>query len=274
MCIRDRGMNLYSHGVDPKLNFHDMKHLRDTYERLTNMEVSMRQPYAGDLVFTAFSGSHQDAISKGMACHESGEDPYWTVPYLPIDPKDVGRTYDSDVIRINSQSGKGGVSYVLKQAYGINLPDRMKEEFGYIVKNVSDKEHSELTPERIYDIFKATYRDVDFAFHIPEYHFKQNNGIEAEVTISYKDDTSTVTSNGNGRLDSISKAIKKYFGFSYELTEYTEHSLSKGSSSRALAYVGITVHEKLHWGIGMDEDIIKASVNALIAAINRTDLLQ
>jgi len=178
------------------------------------------------------------------------------------------------VIRINSQSGKGGVSYVLKQAYGINLPDRMKEEFGYIVKNVSDKEHSELTPERIYDIFKATYRDVDFAFHIPEYHFKQNNGIEAEVTISYKDDTSTVTSNGNGRLDSISKAIKKYFGFSYELTEYTEHSLSKGSSSRALAYVGITVHEKLHWGIGMDEDIIKASVNALIAAINRTDLLQ
>lgn len=268
------GMNLYSHGVDPKLNFHDMKHLRETYERLTNMEVSMRQPYAGDLVFTAFSGSHQDAISKGMACHESGEDPYWTVPYLPIDPKDVGRTYDSDVIRINSQSGKGGVSYVLKQAYGINLPDRMKEEFGYIVKDVSDKEHSELTPERIYDIFKATYRDVDFAFHIPEYHFKQNNGIEAEVTISYKDDTSTVTSNGNGRLDSISKAIKKYFGFSYELTEYTEHSLSKGSSSRALAYVGITVHEKLHWGIGMDEDIIKASVNALIAAINRTDLLQ
>ncbi len=268
------GMNMYSHGVDPQLNFHDMKHLRETYERLTNMQVPMRQPYAGDLVFTAFSGSHQDAISKGMAYHASGKNPYWTVPYLPIDPKDVGRTYDSDVIRINSQSGKGGVNYVLKQAYGINLPDKMREEFSYLVKDISDKEHSELSPERIYDIFKKTYRDVECAFQIPECHFRQNNGIEADVTISYKDDTSTVTSNGKGRLDAVSKAIKKYFGFSYELTEYTEHSLSKGSSSRALAYVGVTVHEKLHWGIGMDEDIIKASINALIAAINRTDLLK
>ena len=136
------GMNMYSLGVDPNLNFHNMKEIRTTYEALTNMEVSLRQPYAGDLVFTAFSGSHQDAISKGMACHDSGADPYWTVPYLPLDPKDLGRTYDSDVIRINSQSGKGGVSYVLKQAYGIMLPDQMKEEFGYLVKDVSDKEHS------------------------------------------------------------------------------------------------------------------------------------
>ena len=267
-------MNMFTHGVDPMLDFSNMPEIRRNYETFTRMHVDARQPYAGDLVFTAFSGSHQDAIAKGMQWREDNDLKIWSVPYLPVDPQDVGRTYDSDVIRINSQSGKGGVSYVLKQSYGINLPDRMKEEFGYIVKDVSDKEHSELTPERIYDIFKTTYRDVDFAFHIPEYHFKQNNGIEAEVTISYKDDTSTVTSNGNGRLDSISKAIKKYFGFSYELTEYTEHSLSKGSSSRALAYVGITVHEKLHWGIGMDEDIIKASVNALIAAINRTDLLQ
>lgn len=268
------GMNMYSHGVDPKLNFHNMKEIRKTYEELTNMTVPMRQPYAGDLVFTAFSGSHQDAISKGMTCHASGEDPYWTVPYLPIDPKDLGRTYDSDVIRINSQSGKGGVSYVLKQAYGISLPDRMKEEFGYLVKDVSDKEHSELEAERIYDIFKANYRDVDSAFHIPECHFKQNNGIEAEVSITYKNETTVVTSNGNGRLDAVSKAIKKHFGFSYELTEYTEHSLSRGSSSKALAYVGITVHEQLIWGVGMDEDIIKASINALTAAVNRAKLVK
>lgn len=268
------GMNMYSHGVDPKLNFHNMKEIRETYEELTNMTVPMRQPYAGDLVFTAFSGSHQDAISKGMTCHASGEDPYWTVPYLPIDPKDLGRTYDSDVIRINSQSGKGGVSYVLKQAYGISLPDRMKEEFGYLVKDVSDKEHSELEAERIYDIFKANYRDVDSAFHIPECHFKQNNGIEAEVSITYKNETTVVTSNGNGRLDAVSKAIKKHFGFSYELTEYTEHSLSRGSSSKALAYVGITVHEQLIWGVGMDEDIIKASINALTAAVNRAKLVK
>lgn len=266
-------MNMYSHGVDPKLDFHNMKKIRQTYEELTNMEVSMRQPYAGDLVFTAFSGSHQDAISKGMACHASGEDPYWTVPYLPIDPKDLGRTYDSDVIRINSQSGKGGVSYVLKQAYGISLPDKMKEEFGYCVKNVSDKEHSELDAERIYSIFKETYRDVPCAFSIPECHFKQDNGIEANVSITYKNETKAVTAKGNGRLDAVSNALKENFNISYELSEYAEHALSHGSSSKAMAYVGIAVNDKLIWGVGMDEDIIKASINALTAAINRTELI-
>lgn len=266
------GMNMYSLGVDPKLNFHNMKEIRSAYETLTNMEVSMRQPYAGDLVFTAFSGSHQDAISKGMACHAAGEDPYWTVPYLPIDPKDLGRTYDSDVIRINSQSGKGGVSYVLKQAYGISLPDRMKEEFGYLVKDVSDKEHSELDAERIYAIFKDTYLNVPSSFHITECHFSQNDGIEAAVTIQCGDSTNIVTAKGNGRLDAVSIALKKHFNITYELTEYTEHALSRGSSSKALAYVGITAHDTLVWGIGLDEDIIKASINALTAAINRTGL--
>ena len=268
------GMNMYSLGVDPKLDFHNMKEIRSTYEELTNMEVPMRQPYAGDLVFTAFSGSHQDAISKGMACHSTGNDPYWTVPYLPIDPKDLGRTYDSDVIRINSQSGKGGVSYVLKHAYGISLPDKMKEEFGYRVKDVSDKEHSELEAERIYDIFKSTYRDVDCAFYIPECHFKQNDGIEASVSISYKNETKVVTAKGNGRLDAVSNALKQNFNITYELSEYAEHALSRGSSSKAMAYVGITVNDKLIWGVGMDEDIIKASINALTAAINRADLIQ
>ena len=268
------GMNMYSLGVDPQLDFHNMKEIRSTYEELTNMEVPMRQPYAGDLVFTAFSGSHQDAISKGMACHSTGNDPYWTVPYLPIDPKDLGRTYDSDVIRINSQSGKGGVSYVLKHAYGISLPDKMKEEFGYRVKDVSDKEHSELEAERIYDIFKSTYRDVDCVFCIPECHFKQNDGIEASVSISYKNETKAVTAKGNGRLDAVSNALKQNFNITYELSEYAEHALSRGSSSKAMAYVGITVNDKLIWGVGMDEGIIKASINALTAAINRADLIQ
>ena len=266
------GMNMYSLGVDPCLNFHNMKQIRETYEKLTNMEVSMRQPYAGDLVFTAFSGSHQDAISKGMACHAAEKDAFWTVPYLPIDPKDLGRTYDSDVIRINSQSGKGGVSYVLKQTYGIMLPEKMKEEFGYLVKDVSDKEHSELDAERIYKIFKETYRNITSAFHVSETHFRQHDGIEATITIQTPEKTEIVTANGNGRLDSVSKALKKHFNITYELTEYTEHSLSRGSSSKALAFVGITAHEKLIWGVGMDEDIIKASINALTAAINRAGL--
>ena len=266
-------MNLYSLGVDPKLDFHNMKEIQNTYEELTHMAVSMRQPYAGDLVFTAFSGSHQDAISKGMAVHDSGQDAYWTVPYLPIDPKDVGRTYDSDVIRINSQSGKGGVSYVLKQTYGIALPDRMKEEFGYLVKDVSDRERSELDAERIYKIFKDTYRNIASSFHVSECHFRQHNGIEATVTITSNDGTTdVVTANGNGRLDAVSIAIKKHFNITYELTEYAEHALSRGSSSKALAYVGITAHDKLVWGVGMDEDIITASIHALTAAINRTGL--
>lgn len=266
-------MNLYSHGVDPKLNFHNMKEIRDTYEQLTNMDVALRQPYAGDLVFTAFSGSHQDAISKGMVCHKNGDDPYWTVPYLPIDPKDVGRTYDSDVIRINSQSGKGGVSYVLKQAFGVSLPDKMKEEFGYLVKNVSDKEHSELDAERIYDIFKTTYRDVSCAFDIPECHFEQKDGMEANVTISQKDSTFTVTAKGNGRLDAVSNALKSHFNLDYELSEYTEHALSRGSSSKALAYVGLTIKDSLIWGVGLDEDIVKASIKALTAAVNRGNII-
>ncbi len=265
-------MNLYSLGVDPGLDFHNMKKIRQTYEELTNMEVSMRQPYAGDLVFTAFSGSHQDAISKGMACHTSGEDPHWTVPYLPIDPQDLGRTYDSDVIRINSQSGKGGVSYVLKQAYGILLPDRMKEEFGYLVKDVSDREHSELGAERIYEIFMETYRNIASDFHVSECHFRQQDGMEATVTIETPEGPDVVTANGNGRLDAVSIALKKHFNITYELTEYTEHALSRGSSSKALAYVGITAHDKLFWGIGTDEDIIRASVEALTAAINRAGI--
>ncbi len=150
-------MNMYSHGVDPKLDFANMKKLTESYERLTRMHVYERQPYAGDLVFTAFSGSHQDAIAKGMTWREEKKSEKWNVPYLPIDPKDVGRQYDSDVIRINSQSGKGGVSYILKQSYGMSLPQQMREEVGYLIKDVSDKAHKELTPEWIYHIFEEHY---------------------------------------------------------------------------------------------------------------------
>ncbi len=161
---------------------------------------------------------------------------------------------------------------MLKQAYGILLPDRMKEEFGYLVKDVSDREHSELTAERIYGIFKETYHDVSSGFHVSECHFRQQNGMEATVSITTPEGTDVVTANGNGRLDAVSIAIKKHFNITYELTEYAEHALSRGSSSKALAYVGITAHGKLIWGVGTDEDIIKASINALTAAINRAGI--
>lgn len=267
------GMNMYSQGVDPGLDFSNMKKIRETYERLTRMQVYDRQPYSGDLVFTAFSGSHQDAIAKGMAWRDEKKCDKWTVPYLPIDPKDVGREYDSDVIRINSQSGKGGVNYILMHSHGINLPKAMREEVGYMVKDVSDKAHKELTPDWVYQIFSDHYINTKSIFHIDECHFKQVDGITAEVTINHAGESKVITSNGNGRLDAVSNAIKQYFNISYELSFYEEHSLTKGSSSKAVAYVGIICNGKIFWGVGIDPDIIRASIEALIVAVNKIEEL-
>ena len=267
------GMNMYSQGVDPGLDFSNMKKIRETYERLTRMQVYDRQPYSGDLVFTAFSGSHQDAIAKGMAWRDEKKCDKWTVPYLPIDPKDVGREYDSDVIRINSQSGKGGVNYILMHSHGINLPKAMREEVGYMIKDVSDKAHKELTPDWVYQIFSDHYINTKSIFHIDECHFKQVDGITAEVTINHAGESKVITSNGNGRLDAVSNAIKQYFNISYELSFYEEHSLTKGSSSKAVAYVGIICNGKTFWGVGIDPDIIRASIEALIVAVNKIEEL-
>ena len=267
------GMNMYSQGVDPGLDFSNMRKIRETYERLTRMQVYDRQPYSGDLVFTAFSGSHQDAIAKGMAWRDEKKCDKWTVPYLPIDPKDVGREYDSDVIRINSQSGKGGVNYILMHSHGINLPKAMREEVGYMVKDVSDKAHKELTPDWVYQIFSDHYINTKSIFHIDECHFKQVDGITAEVTINHAGESKVITSIGNGRLDAVSNAIKQYFNISYELSFYEEHSLTKGSSSKAVAYVGIICKGKTFWGVGIDPDIIRASIEALIVAVNKIEEL-
>lgn len=263
-------MNMYSHGIDPKLDFTNMPEICKVYERLTRMTVSDRQPYAGSLVFTAFSGSHQDAIAKGMAMREEKGSEIWSVPYLPIDPVDVGRTYDSDVIRFNSQSGKGGIGYILKNNFGIILPDKMREDVSYYLKGVSDKTHSELTPDVIYDEFKKEYVNKSTFFTIPECHFRQENGITAIVTISDSNGVHEITSTGNGRLDAVSNCLKKHFSLNYTLVEYTEHSLTTGSSSEAISYVGIKTDDKIIWGVGIDSDIIKSSINALTSAVSRS----
>ena len=204
-------------------------------ERCTQLKVHPRHPYAGALVFTAFSGSHQDAINKGVNMMQKENNPYWEVPYLPIDPKDVGREYESDVIRINSVSGKGGVAFVLKQQFGFSLPAAMKEEVGYLVKGVSDRRHQELHPAEIYEIFEENYINRHNIFSIPECHFRQEKGIQAEVTIEQNGERRVIKAGGNGRLDAVSNAVKTYFGISYQLSEYEEHAISKGSSSRAAA---------------------------------------
>ena len=264
-------MNMISHGVDPHLDFSNMPEICEMYERVTRMKVGPRQPYAGDLVFTAFSGSHQDAISKGMSYREERNEKYWTVPYLPIDPKDVGRTYDSDVIRINSQSGKGGVAYVLKQNFGLMIPDKMREEVGYLMKGVSDHAHAELSPDDMLEIFRENYKNIDKKFDIPECHFTQvEGGIKAEVTIEENGQKQIVEALGNGRLNAVSKAIRKHYDIVYHLAEYEEHSLSRNSNAQAMCYVGITdENDNLTWGVGTDEDIIKASIHALVNAVNK-----
>ena len=263
-------MNMMTHGVDSKLDFSHLMDIRAKYEKFTGMKVHERTPYAGDLVFTAFSGSHQDAISKGMQWRQDGKSgKRWDVPYLPIDPTDLGREYESDVIRINSVSGKGGVAFVLKQQFGFSLPLAMREEVGYLIKGVSDRRHQELPPKEIYRIFEETYIQPRSVFSIPECHFKQENGIQAEATVEQNGVRRVINTSGNGRLDAVSNAIKTYFGITYELSVYEEHAISKGSSSKAAAYVGILSEGKFYWGVGVDEDIIKASIAALVSATNK-----
>lgn len=267
-------MNMFSYGVDPGLDFANMPRIREKYERLTRMHVYERQPYAGDLVFTAFSGSHQDAIAKGMTWRNEKKLETWTVPYLPIDPVDVGRTYDADVIRINSQSGKGGVAYILKQNFSLAIPEKMREEVGYAVKHVSDEEHKELSPQWVYEIFEENYLNPMPYFQILECHFRQDDGIMAETTLFCGEKKTIVDSNGNGRLDAVSNTIKQFFGVNYDVSVYEEHALSQGSASKAMAYVGITSEGKMYWGAGMDEDIIKASIHALVVAVNKLPQIQ
>ena len=267
-------MNMYSHGIDPKLDFSKLNEIKSTYERLTNMDVPPRQPYAGELVFTAFSGSHQDAISKGFAYREGHKNEKWTVPYLPIDPTDVGRSYDGDVIRINSQSGKGGVSYILKTNYGIDIPKNMQEELGYTVKSVSDHEHTELSAKRIYDIFLDKYVNNNEVFYVSDAEFIQSGGFLATVSINHNGREYQVKANGNGRLDAVANALRQYFGIEYELSDYGEHALTGGSTSKAVTFVGIIYDNKKYWGVGFDEDIIKASIDALVSALNQSEKLK
>ena len=263
-------MNLYSQGVDPGLDFSFMPGICAKYTEFTQLAVSPRQPYAGALVFAAFSGSHQDAIAKGMQWRREHSEPHWNVPYLPIDPQDVGREYQTDVIRINSQSGKGGVGFILQENYGLNLPAKFKEAMGYAAKRVSDRLHKELKPAEVYKVFEEEFLNNRRFFDIPECHFRQlDDGISATVTVFEKGkEPAVAVAEGNGRLDAVTNALKKHFGFDFVLTTYEQRALSEKSDSKALSYVGIEKDGKFYWGAGVDEDIIKSSIDALVSAMN------
>jgi len=267
-------LNMYSHGVDPKLNFSNMPEIVKVYEEVTGMHVYERSPYAGALVFAAFSGSHQDAIAKGMKWGEEHHLHQWTVPYIPIDPTDIGRTYDADVIRVNSQSGKGGIGYILSMNYGYELPHDMREHFSYTVKGVSDRTHSEMKPDEIFEIFETSYLNKQTPLDVVEAHFVQDDGILAKVNIKLNDNVNAVSAHGNGRLDAVSNAIKKYTGIKFKIAHYSEHSLSQGSNSDAAAYVGIKLESgEIAWGAGTDSDIIKAGIKALVSAYNNSNYI-
>lgn len=263
-------MNMYAQGIDPQLDFSNMPNIVSVYERNTGMTVYDRQPYAGKLVFAAFSGSHQDAIAKGMQYRDDNNCDTWTVPYLPIDPGDVGRQYETDVIRINSQSGKGGIGYLLEHQFGYDLPKKMREDVGYTVKSISDHAHAELSPDEVLKAFTDNYININTPIKLIDYHFFRSESIKVMLTVEMNGETKEVIANGNGRLDAVSNAIRDSLGVSFSELTYEEHALTIGSSSQAISYVGITLDNgKLVWGAGVNDDIIAASINALFSAINR-----
>ena len=264
-------LNMYSQGIDPELDFSNLPEICSVYEKVTRMHVYERQPYSGSLVFAAFSGSHQDAIAKGMHYREANGNGVWTVPYLPIDPTDVGRVYEADVIRINSQSGKGGIGYLLETKYSLLLPPKMREVFGYHVKSISDHAHKELTPDEVHNIFLENYVNISGHLTVKHVTFLQiENGFIANVAMSVDGQKYNISAQGNGRLDAVSNAISSVMGNCYTLDSYSEHALEDGTTSRAASYVSVKDKDgKLTWGVGIHSDIMESSVKALVSAINR-----
>ena len=264
-------LNMYAQGVEPGLDFTNMPEIVELYEGVTRMHVYERQPYAGQLVFAAFSGSHQDAIAKGMKWRAEKNCDTWTVPYLPIDPTDVGREYETDVIRINSQSGKGGIGYLLERNFGYILPAAMREEVGYAVKGVSDRSHAELSPEEVLAVFTDEYVNINNHIKLIDYHFVRTPEIHVMLTVEVDGEVKELTATGNGRLDAVSNAVKKQVNIEFSELTYEEHALTKGTASQAITYVSITMKGgKKVWGAGIHDDIIASSISALFSAINRS----
>jgi len=265
-------LNLYTHGVDPGLDLSDMPHIVRTYEEATGLTVSPRHPYAGELVFAAFSGSHQDAIAKGMQYRKEKGEKLWTVPYLPLDPSDVNREYETDVIRINSQSGKGGISFILENNFGYHLPRELKPEVGYFIKDISDKAHKELSPQEILDAFVAGYVNLRAPISLENVDWRRDGErTVADLTMTFGGERCNLTGTGNGSLDAVSHALRQgKHATEFRFADYVQHALESDSDARAAAYVKINDKAgKPVWGVGVHNDITMASVLALVSAVNR-----
>lgn len=271
-------LNLFTQGVNPGLDLSNINKVINVYERCTKMSVHPRHPYAGELVYTAFSGSHQDAINKGMDAVSGDSDGQWAVPYLPIDPEDVGRTYES-IIRINSQSGKGGVAYVMDNEFGFKLPKEMHPGFGRVVQEIADSYGDELSSEMIYHAFEKEYLFSRNgyalkAFNVLKRHLDNDEELstaEVEAMLEVHGEQIWVEAVGNGPLDALCTGLRKALDLDFTLHAYHEHALTRGSSSKAVTY--IEIYDQDHeswWGAGVDTDIIISSVKALLSALNRS----
>lgn len=270
-------LNMFTQGVDPELDLSNINRIIAVYERVCRLPVHQRHPYAGELVYTAFSGSHQDAINKGMHAYEESTSGLWEVPYLPIDPSDVGRTYES-IIRINSQSGKGGVAYIMEKDFGFKMPKAMHPEFGKVIQEVTDKVGQELQHQEIYNTFEREYLQIKAPYDLKDFHVVKRHvnadvpesQAEVEATISVDGENITISASGNGPLDAFCTGVKKAITGEFKLQRYHEHALNGGSSARAAAYIEIRNPDgKVFWGTGVDTDIIIASIKAVLSSLNR-----
>lgn len=270
-------LNMFSQGVDPELDFSHINKVVNVYERCSKLSVHPRHPYAGELVYTAFSGSHQDAISKGMDAVMDGGKQEWAVPYLPIDPEDVGRSYES-IIRINSQSGKGGVAYIMDQEFGFKLPREMRPGFGRVIQEETDRVGNELSAQAVFDVFEREYLLAEGCYQLKKFnvikrHIDQHDNLssaDVEAALYVDGKEKTLKASGNGPLDAICRALKTDIGLEFTFHAYHEHALTKGASSSAVSYIEVLDPAgEGWWGAGVDTDIIISSIKALLSALNR-----
>lgn len=269
-------MNMYTQGIDPELDFSHLNEIRKVYEKVTKMQIGERQPYVGELVFTAFSGSHQDAINKGMQYMEKSHSDKWEVPYLPIDPADVGRDYEP-IIRINSQSGKGGTAFIMAHNFGFELPKAMHPEFGALVKHACDEAGRELQPQEIFDIFRREYLEIKYPYNLKQYKLYEENEAESDETVvhfegnlRFRHVDHFISGRGNGPIDAFFKALRSVGITDYEFVSYSEHAVGAGADSKALSYIQLRDGKgKTVFGVGMDGNISLASIKGIICAINR-----
>ncbi len=263
------GMNFYTQGIDPLLDFSNIDDIIEIYTRCTRMTVGPRHPWAGNLVYTAFSGSHQDAIKKGLEAHKEGGSHIWEVPYLPIDPSDLNRVYE-EIIRINSQSGKGGVAFVLENSYGYKLPKLMHPEFSKIIQKITDDTGRELSPDYIFSTFNNVYLEIDKPFKLVDYDIVTNSKItKINAEILDGDKIVHISGEGNGPIDAFFHGVKSLIDDKIKFHDYSEHSLSEGADSKAVAYIGVEINKSIIYGVGIDSSINTASIKALLCALNR-----